>query len=88
MYFIPIGLLIKMDAPFLDLIGKNAADYASLTWMNFFTVNLLSVTIGNVIGGVLLVGFVYWFIYLRPGSLPAIRQITGVTTSPSVTEKK
>jgi formate transporter len=28
--------------------------------------NLLPVTIGNIIGGALLVGFAYWYIYLRP----------------------
>ncbi len=27
--------------------------------------NLLPVTIGNVIGGAVLVGLVYWFVYLR-----------------------
>jgi formate/nitrite transporter FocA (FNT family) len=30
-----------------------------------FADNLLPVTIGNVIGGALLVGAVYWFVYLR-----------------------
>ena len=65
MYFIPIGLLVKTDAAFLATIGKSATDYASLTWTNFLFVNLLPVTIGNIIGGVALVGLVYWFIYLR-----------------------
>jgi len=27
--------------------------------------NLLPVTIGNVLGGAVLVGLVYWFVYLR-----------------------
>lgn len=65
MYFIPIGLLVKTDAAFLTLIGKGATDYTSLTWTNFVFVNLLPVTLGNIIGGVGLVGLVYWFIYLR-----------------------
>jgi formate transporter len=65
MYFIPIGLLIKTDSAFLNVIGKSAADYAALTWTNFFFINLLPVTIGNVMGGVFLVGLVYWLIYLR-----------------------
>ncbi|MBE2225349.1 MAG: formate/nitrite transporter family protein, partial [Anaerolineae bacterium] len=47
-------------------IGKTPADYAQLTWGNFFLANLLPVTIGNIIGGALMVGFGYWFIYLRP----------------------
>ena len=68
MYFIPMGLFIKAGAneAFWVSIGKTPADYAQLTWSNFFLVNLLPVTIGNIIGGALMVGFGYWFIYLRP----------------------
>src|SRR6266540_4519306 len=71
MYFIPIGLLIKTDTAFLTSIGKSVTDYADLTWTNFFLVNLLPVTLGNVLGGVVLVGLVYWFIYLRPKATEA-----------------
>lgn len=67
MYFIPIGLLIKqMASPdFWAKIGKTAADYGNLTWGHFFLNNLLPVTIGNIIGGSLMVGLVYWFVYQR-----------------------
>jgi formate/nitrite transporter len=69
MYFIPVGLFIKggATAAFWEQAGKTAADFAGLTWSNFFVANLLPVTIGNIIGGALMVGLVYWFIYLRPG---------------------
>jgi formate transporter len=67
MYFIPIGLLIKTDAAFLAVIGKNMSDYATLTWANFVFVNLVPVTLGNIIGGVVLVGLIYWSVYLRGG---------------------
>jgi formate transporter len=40
-------------------------DTSGLSWGSFLTDNLLPVTIGNVIGGGLLVGLVYWFVYLR-----------------------
>ncbi|MCP5095083.1 MAG: formate transporter FocA [Chloroflexi bacterium] len=68
MYFIPMGLFIKSgaDATFWANTGKTAVDYANLTWGNFFLANLLPVTVGNIIGGALLVGLAYWFIYLRP----------------------
>lgn len=68
MYFIPVGLFIKggATAAFWEQAGKTAADYANLTWSNFFIANLLPVTIGNIIGGAFMVGLVYWFIYLRP----------------------
>ena len=67
MYFIPIGLFIKSgaNAAFWENIGKTAADFPNLTWSNFFIVNLLPVTIGNIIGGAVMVGLVYWSIYLR-----------------------
>jgi formate/nitrite transporter len=65
-YFIPMGLFIKAGAPdaFWSMIGKTAADFPALTWANFVS-NLLPVAIGNIIGGSLMVGAVYWFIYLR-----------------------
>jgi formate transporter len=70
MYFIPIGLFIKdFGSPkFFELIGKTAADFPNLTWGNFFVANLLPVTIGNIIGGAVMVGLVYWFVYNRKTS--------------------
>lgn len=67
MYFIPYGIMVKDFASpeFWQVIGRTQADYAGLNWGTFFTNNLLPVTIGNVIGGALLVAAVYWFVYLR-----------------------
>jgi formate/nitrite transporter len=67
MYFIPIALFVKGsgDAKFFEAIGKTAADFPHLTWGNFFLANLLPVTIGNIIGGAIMVGMVYWFVYIR-----------------------
>jgi formate/nitrite transporter len=66
-YFIAIGLFIKTGAPdsFWTAIGKTTADFPNLTWSNFLIGNLIPVTLGNVIGGSILVAAVYWFIYLR-----------------------
>ena len=68
MYFITMGLLVKSSAPaeFWSQIGSSADAFANLTWGNFFLHNLVPVTLGNIIGGALMVGLVYWFIYLRP----------------------
>jgi formate transporter FocA len=67
MYFVPIGLLIKDLAPpeFWASIGQTHEAYAALTWGAFLFRNLLPVTIGNMIGGGVMVGSVYWFVYLR-----------------------
>ncbi len=67
MYFIPIALFVKYggDPKFFETIGKTAESFPHLTWGNFFVANLLPVTIGNIIGGAIMVGLVYWFIYLR-----------------------
>jgi len=66
-YFIPMGLFIKAGAPksFWNSIGKTAADFQALTWENFLLGNLVPVTIGNIIGGSVMVAAVYWFVYLR-----------------------
>jgi formate/nitrite transporter len=67
MYFIPIGLMVKNfgGAAFFENIGKTALDFPNLTLGNFFLDNLLPVTIGNIIGGAVMVGLIYWFVYLR-----------------------
>jgi len=67
MYFIPVALLVKYGGSptFFDAIQKTPADFPHLTWGGFFLNNLLPVTIGNMIGGIVLVGLVYWFIYRR-----------------------
>jgi formate transporter FocA len=72
MYFIPAGLFIKAGSG----LEFAAADYTNLTWGNFFTANLLPVTIGNIIGGAVMVGLVYWFIYLRPRSQAQVEATT------------
>ena len=63
MYFIPMGLFIKdFDKDFTNGLGMQLSD---LTWKHFLVDNLLPVTIGNIIGGSVMVAAVYWFIYLR-----------------------
>jgi formate transporter len=66
-YFIPLALFIKAGAAasFWSAIGKAPADFPALTWENFLVANLLPVTLGNMLGGSVLVGLIYWFIYLR-----------------------
>ncbi len=64
MYFIPMGLLLREQGDVMAARGS-AGDPTSLTWENFLLGNLLPVTLGNIVGGALMVGLVYWFVYLR-----------------------
>lgn len=68
MYYFPVALLIKEGAPasFWADTARPPAMFPDLTWQAFLLRNLLPVTLGNLIGGALLVGAVYWFVYLRP----------------------
>ena len=62
MYFIPVGIFLNHWAG----IAPAGLDMSSLTWTAFFIDNLIPVTIGNTIGGVVFVGLGYWGAYLRP----------------------
>ncbi len=65
MFFIPYGLFLKGSSTVVDATGKAASAFSNLTWGNLFTKNLIPVTIGNIIGGALFVGMLYWYIYLK-----------------------
>jgi formate transporter len=67
MYFIPEALAIRTWAKpeFWTAVDRQPADFPNLTLDAFLVGNLLPVTIGNVIGGAIMVGVVYWFVYLR-----------------------
>ena len=79
MYFIPTAMSIRELAPatFWTAIGKTPADFPGLTLDRFLLGNLLPVTIGNVIGGALMVGAVYWFVYMRDGGWRQARGANG-----------
>lgn len=58
MYFIPAGIAAAADSGLAQLVG---CDVSVLTVGNFLIKNLLPVTLGNILGGGLFVGMVYWF---------------------------
>jgi formate/nitrite transporter len=62
LYFIPLGLLLQGESPLAQAAlagGIARIDAAG------FAANLIPVTLGNVVGGTLLVAGVYWLAYLR-----------------------
>jgi formate transporter len=64
MYFIPEGLLLKGDAAVVAASGLTPAQLSSLDAAGAVT-NIVAATLGNIVGGAVLVGLVYWFVYLR-----------------------
>jgi formate/nitrite transporter len=61
MYFIPVGLMVS---------GHLGRTEPGLTWSAFLLDNLVPVTLGNVVGGVIFVASAYWFVHLRGASTP------------------
>ncbi len=75
MYFIPVGILLAGQPSVLAAAGVTAGSVSNLTWAGFVG-NLVPVTIGNIIGGGILVGAAYWLAYLsreRTAELVAVR---------------
>lgn len=71
MYFIPMGMVLRKNPAVIATAEKMAGksvDLSLLTWKGFFIHNLVPVTLGNIVGGGILIGVVFWFIYLRPHS--------------------
>ncbi|MBN2860074.1 MAG: formate/nitrite transporter family protein, partial [Sphaerochaetaceae bacterium] len=57
MYFIPAGLFVQgIDASLAS---------SSLTWVTMWTNNLIMVTIGNIVGGMVFVGVIYWVAFRK-----------------------
>jgi formate transporter len=63
-YYLTAGLLLRLDPASAEAAGVGAAALERLTPTTVLA-NLAGVTVGNVIGGSVLVAAVYWFVYLR-----------------------
>ena len=50
----------------------------NLTWAGFVVKNLIPVTLGNIVGGSILVGGVYWSIYIREFSWSAFFRLAQI----------
>jgi len=66
MTYCTLGLFAKSCSAYADAAGTAGLDLAKLTWGNYFTGNMIPVTLGNLLGGVF-VGFIVWFCFLRKG---------------------
>lgn len=67
MYYIPAGIFAAGNPAYVqkaqELYGLGAEKLTELNWGSFVTVNLLPVTIGNIIGGAVMVGGVCFYLH-------------------------
>ena len=77
MFFIPAAIAVRAVAPasFWTAVGGSAGAYSNLDLGGFLT-NLVPVTLGNIVGGALLVVAMYWLVYLRPRPIAVDEQPT------------
>lgn len=68
MFFVPMGIVIAQGAP-AAAAAKLSLDPAVLatkfTYGTFISANLIPVTLGNIVGGSIMVGLVYYYLYLK-----------------------
>jgi formate transporter len=67
MFYLPFGIILKRNPQVIEAVLKISPDLN----LNNLTVygmlgNILSVTLGNIIGGAILVGLIYWIIIVLP----------------------
>ncbi len=88
MFMVPLGIVIQNFAPesYWQQIGVSASHYADLNIHHFITANLIPVTLGNIVGGAVLVGLANWTIFRRP----TLNEVTpdAITATASITTIK
>lgn len=65
MYYVPAGIFAKNVNSFMVTSGVSYGALNALNWSNFFLRNLIPVTLGNIVGGAILVAGIYWFNYAK-----------------------
>lgn len=77
MYFIPAGIFTAANPLSLEAAQLSAEQLATLH-MGGFIANLIPVTLGNIIGGSIVIGLIYWFVYCQrvPAQVPSKKVIS------------
>jgi formate/nitrite transporter len=65
MFFIPMGLVLKGQTAVVTAAGLT--DKLSHLTIGGFVMNLIPVTLGNIVGGAFFVATLYWMVYVRKG---------------------
>ncbi|TXR53015.1 formate transporter FocA [Reinekea thalattae] len=89
LFMVPLGLAIKTMAPvdFYTSLGISVQEFSDLTVAHFITKNLIPVTLGNIVGGGLIVGLGYWLTEIpqkttrktNDKTKPQVRQVSALT---------
>ena len=61
MYLIPVAIFLRKIDP--EFVVSTQLSAEALNWSNFIVKNLLPVTLGNILGGALFVGLIYFLAY-------------------------
>lgn len=69
MYYIPAGIFAAGNEKYAEIAmaeyGYTAEQLAELNWQNFFTVNQIPVTLGNLVGGMVFVCVILYVIHAK-----------------------
>jgi formate/nitrite transporter len=69
MFFIPMGIMIAKGVPVEAAAAATKVAPEAIasfySYGHFFSANLLPVTLGNIVGGSICVGMIYWLLYLK-----------------------
>ncbi|MCL1958342.1 MAG: formate/nitrite transporter family protein [Spirochaetes bacterium] len=60
MYYIPAGIFAKQNPQWLAMSKVPTDQIVNLNWISFLVKNLIPVTLGNIVGGSVMVGTLYW----------------------------
>lgn len=63
MFFVPAAIFTGTDPRYLELVDTGSATALTADWSRFFIDNLIPVTLGNLVGGAVLVALIYCFIH-------------------------
>jgi formate/nitrite transporter len=65
MYFIPAGIWAKAFPKAVGASGLTPDQLAEINWGTMWTNNLITVTLGNIVGGALFVGLAYFYAHVK-----------------------
>jgi len=65
MYFIPAAIMTSGYLNEAQITNITPAKLETLNWVSMWTNNLIIVTIGNIVGGLIFVGVIYWIAFKK-----------------------